>query len=169
MLNEQLYANPYNSSVAGFYFTSYEEYQTKSSKHVDQYGLPIEEYEIDHVDGDLNQLFNACNIDQCTLHIWFNEIETMDKSDQTELYFRCDCLGQDPQEAICDLNSDGSIGTGSSLHYAYSYIEDSGILNTLPENIQRYFDFEAFARDLEYSGDITEFSYDGEDYTATGF
>lgn len=169
MLNEQLYANPYNSSVAGFYFTSYEEYKTKSSKHVDPFGLPVEEYEIDHVDGDLNQLFNACNIDQCTLHVWFNEIETMDKSDQTELYFRCDCLGQDPQEAICDLNSDGSISTGSSLYYAYSYIEDSGILNTLPENIQRYFDFEAFARDLEYSGDITEFSYDGDTYTATGF
>jgi len=169
MINEQLYANPYNSSVAGFYFSSYDEYKTKSSKHVDPCGLPVEEYEIDYIEGELPELFNACNIDQSTLQAWFNEIEIMDKSDQTELYFRCDNLGQDPQEAIYDLNSDGSISAGSSLYYAYSYIEDSGILNTLPENIQRYFDFEAFARDLEYSGDITEFSYDGETYTATGF
>ena len=168
-MNEQLYANPYNSTVAGFYFATYDEYQSKSSVHVDSFGLPVEEYEIEYIEGELPQLFNACNIDQCTLKLWFDEIEMMDKHDQIELFFRCDNLSQEPQEAIYELNSDGSITTGSALYYAYSYIDDSGILNTLPENIQKYFDFEAFASDLEYSGDITEFSYDGEDYTATGF
>jgi len=164
-----LYANPYNTSVNGFYFNSYEEYKAKSSTHVDPFGLPVEEYEIDYVDGDLHELFEVCNIDQLTLPLWFNEIATIDTSDQVELFYRCDNLGQDPQEALYELNSDGSIYTGSSLNYVYDYVEDSGMLNALPQNIQRYFDFESFAGDMVYAGDITEFSYDGETYTASGF
>ena len=33
-------------------------------------------------------------------------------------------------------------------------MEDTGQLDALPENIRRYFDFEAFARDAELGGDI---------------
>ena len=168
-MSEQLYANPYNISVNGFYFSTYEEYLSKSSVHVDSFGQPVEEYEIDYVEGDLPQLFNACNIDQCTLKLWFDEIGEMDKHDQVELFFRCESLGQDPQEAMYELNSDGSISNCTIINYAYEYIEDCGILESIPENIQRYFDYEAFARDLELNGEVTEFSYDSETYTAAGF
>ncbi len=38
--------------------------------------------------------------------------------------------------------------------YAYDYIESTGSLNGVPEFVSRYFDYEAFARDMELGGDI---------------
>lgn len=40
--------------------------------------------------------------------------------------------------------------------YAEDYAEQTGMLEGIPDNIQRYFDFEAFGRDMELGGDITE-------------
>lgn len=165
----ELFAHPYNTSANGFYFSTYEEYQTKSSKLTDSFGLPVEEFELEYIDGDLPQLFSACSIDQCTLELWFDEIEIMDDQNQVELFYRCENLNQEPQEAIDKLNNDGTIYNGSVADYAYDFINDYGTIDCLPENIQRYFDHEAFAHDLELSGEVTEFSYDSITYTASGF
>jgi antirestriction protein len=46
------------------------------------------------------------------------------------------------------------------LEFIYQYIEDTGMLSDVPELLQRYFDYEAFARDLflegysEYDGHV---------------
>ena len=46
------------------------------------------------------------------------------------------------------------------LEFTYQYIEDTGMLSDVPELLQRYFDYEAFARDLflegysEYDGHV---------------
>lgn len=40
--------------------------------------------------------------------------------------------------------------------YAESWVDDTGMLADVPENIARYFDYEAFGRDMELGGDITE-------------
>jgi len=165
----KLYANPYNTSVIGFYFSSYEEYEIKSSKLTDGFGYPVEEFEIEFIDGELPHLFNACSIDQCTLELWFEEIEILDESEQVEIYYRCEYLGQDTQEAIDKLNAEGTIYNCSVNDYALDYINDCGIIDCIPEHIQRYFDYEAFARDLELSGEVCEFSYDYSTYTASGF
>ena len=39
--------------------------------------------------------------------------------------------------------------------WAEEYLEDTGALTPLPENLRNYFDYEAFARDAELGGDIT--------------
>lgn len=36
----------------------------------------------------------------------------------------------------------------SELDYIYQYVEDTGMLDGIPENIRNYFDHEAFARDV---------------------
>ena len=36
--------------------------------------------------------------------------------------------------------------------FAYQYIEDTGMLSDVPELLQRYFDYEAYARDLFLDG-----------------
>lgn len=36
----------------------------------------------------------------------------------------------------------------SELDYIYQYIEDTGMLDGIPDNIRNYFDYEAFARDV---------------------
>jgi len=47
-----LYAQPYNINATGFYFTSPEEYEQKAEGLTDRYGCPVEEFEIQLIDGD---------------------------------------------------------------------------------------------------------------------
>ena len=37
---------------------------------------------------------------------------------------------------------------------AYQYIEETGMLDSVPDNIARYFDYEAFGRDMSYDGEF---------------
>ncbi|MCG7876046.1 MAG: antirestriction protein ArdA [Candidatus Thiodiazotropha endolucinida] len=164
-----LFARPYNTEITGFYFTSYDDYLIKSAGLTDSFDQPVEEVEIELIDGDLAQLFEACKITQATLSVWFDEIEHLDSAEQVELYYRCRTLGQDVEQALNSLNTDGIIYASSVAEYARSYVTQSGILDKLPEALQCYFDYELLARDLEMSGSMSEFRYLGHCYTATGF
>lgn len=51
-------------------------------------------------------------------------------------------------------------GAHDSLEdFAYEFLEDTGQLESLPENLRPYFDCERFGRDLELGGDL--FTIDG--------
>lgn len=40
----------------------------------------------------------------------------------------------------------------AKIEYAYQYVEDTGMLANAPATLERYFDYEAFARDLFLEG-----------------
>ncbi|MCE7044717.1 antirestriction protein ArdA, partial [Dyadobacter sp. CY312] len=42
--------------------------------------------------------------------------------------------------------------TDPELEYAYEYVDQTGLLSEVSPTIQRYFDYEAFARDLFMDG-----------------
>ena len=44
----------------------------------------------------------------------------------------------------------------SESDFAQTYLEDTGQLSSIPENLRNYFDYDSFARDLF----LTDFSYD---------
>ncbi len=46
--------------------------------------------------------------------------------------------------------------------YAEDYMESAGGLERMPQNLRCYFDFEAYARDCELSGDVTFAEHEGE-------
>ncbi|SEJ79097.1 Antirestriction protein [Dyadobacter sp. SG02] len=46
----------------------------------------------------------------------------------------------------------GGPGKDATLEYAYQYIEDTGLLSGVPQSLERYFDYEAFAKDLFLEG-----------------
>ena len=48
----QLYAQPYDLSAIGFYFETAEEYTAKADALRNDYGEPVEEFEIQFIDGD---------------------------------------------------------------------------------------------------------------------
>jgi antirestriction protein len=59
------------------------------------------------------------------------------------------------------LMEDEYAGAHDSLEdFAYELLEDTGQLESVPENLRQYFDYEKFARDLEFGGDV--FTIDGE-------
>jgi len=165
----KLYANPYNFSAKGFYFDSHASYVEQSENLQDEYGNLVEEFEIDFIDGDLPCLFKACEINQCTLELWFDRIETLNESEQAELYYRCEFLSQSAEEALDNLNQDGSLSQSTLIDYSHECIDESGELEKLPEHLQRYFDYAAYANDLVLGGDVVEFDYQSEPYIASGF
>ncbi|WP_417433815.1 antirestriction protein ArdA [Kiloniella sp.] len=57
---------------------------------------------------------------------------------------------------------------GDHLYYCWDYLQDCGILEQIPEHLRFYFDDEAYARDMDLNGDITEFRADNTDYIVWG-
>jgi len=166
MIN-QYHATAYDISATGFYFKTYEEYAEKASTYKNQYGDPVEEYEIQHVAGDNYQLFNALGINQANLDIWFSDFEGMSRDDEAKAIYLAEYTGYDISEVI-DRLDEITLFQGTALEYAAEYIEDTGLLNDMPENLRYYFDTEAFARDMVLGGDITEVEINNTDYIAWG-
>jgi hypothetical protein len=60
------FAQPYDISACGFYFTSLDEYNSKYKSNVNSYGQPIEEYEIQYINGSKaeTELFAITSLEQ---------------------------------------------------------------------------------------------------------
>ena len=71
-------------------------------------------------------------------------------------------FGADLDEARRMLEERYQGGWRSLEDWAESFMEDTGQLQGMPENLRCYFDFERFARDCELGGDIVTFEVAGE-------
>jgi len=160
-----LHAQPYSVDATGFYFTSAEEYETKQSALRDRFGAPVEEFEIQYIDGDDGQLFEACGINQCNLPTWFDDIETMEDNEKTALFYLVDQVGYRLNEALEKLD-DVCLYEGPLLDAA-SELFDELYLPEVPEAVRNYIDYAAFAYDCQMGGDMVEFTYEGTTYTCT--
>lgn len=161
------HATPYDISATGFYFKTYEEYSEKASKHMNEYGQHVEEYEMQFIDGENCELFKALSVNQATLKDWFNNFESMEESEAVKAIALAEYYNDDV-ENILDRMDDICLFEGTAEEYAESYIEDTGLLNELPENLRYYFDTQAFARDMLLNGDISEITVAGTDYIVWG-
>ena len=160
-----LHATPYNIDAAGFYFESMADYQNKSENHSDRFGNLVEEFEIQFIDGDNAELFNACGINQTNLNTWFDDIEFMSESDKLNLHYLIAVAGYTLVQAMDKLD-EPSIYDGNLLDAA-SELFDECYLPSVPDNIKYYIDYEKFARDCSLGGDMCEFEYAGKTYTCT--
>ena len=161
---DTIFANPYAFGGRGFYFTTLDEYQEGMLR---LWPHDVEEVELSYCDGPHCELFNAAGIGQATISQWFDLLDTIEDDQLPALYYLLDDQGETLSEALERMN-DVCVSEGTALDYAHEYIEDSGMLDALPEQLRYYFDYEAFARDLKLNGDVTEFVYDGTTYTAQG-
>jgi len=159
------HATPYDISAEGFYFKTLEEYHDKAGSHRNEYGDPVEEYEIQFIDGENHALFAAIGVNQANLKLWFERFEDLDDDDAVKAIYLAEHLGTPPEEII-DRLDEVYIFEGTPVEYAESYIEDTGLLNEMPENLRYYFDTEAFARDMVLGGDITEVEIMGRNWIA---
>lgn len=165
VFNTTLYAQPYSIDAVGFYFHSFEEYETKSENLQDRFGNPVEEFEIQFIDGDDAELFEACGINQSNLSTWFDDIEDKDEHEKIALYFLTGELGYTLDQAM-DKVEDVIIYEGDAKEAAEELFDEC-YAHTIPENLRFYFDMDKFARDLEIGGDFNEFQFKGTTYTCT--
>ena len=161
-----LHAQPYNLDAVGFYFESLGDYEARFENARDSFGFPVEEFEIQFIDGDTAdaQIFGAAGINQATLSQFFDVIEDMGDYQKPALFFLLE-QGYGVDEAL-DKIDDVMIQEGN-LEEAAEQFFDEIYLHQIPENLQSYIDYKAFARDCEYSGDFREFEFAKTTYTCT--
>jgi antirestriction protein len=160
-----LYAQPYDISADGFYFETAAEYHVKARKAKNGYGLPVEEFEIQFIDGadiDAN-LFEALKIHQGNFAAFLEATEEWGDDEKIKIIVAVGEAGyafnlgkDDPQQFDVDLYELNSL---SDL--AMQFVED-GLFGTITEPIQYYLDYDAIARDLGM--DYTEISIAGTSY-----
>jgi antirestriction protein len=68
-----------------------------------------------------------------------------------------------------ELMSDGYHGAFDSLEaYAENFIDETGGLEKMPENLRCYFDYEKYAHDLEIGGDVFTVEVGGKTHVFDG-
>jgi len=161
------YAQPYNLDAAGFYFSTLEEYENKVSQCCDRFGLAVEEFELMFIDGsdEEAQLFKACSVNQANLGEFLAIIEDVPAYQLPALFYLCDVHGYNMEEAMNKID-DVTIYTGE-LKDAAEELFDECYAHEIPDHLKNYIDYDAFARDCEMGGDMSEFEFAGTTYTVT--
>lgn len=157
-----LFAQPYSLDASGFYFNNYDDYVSKSSKLKNSFGDPVEEFELQFIDGDSLEclLFKALRVSQVTLKAYLTFIDTADNDEMIKIII-ADDAGYTVD--LDDLDFDIDIYPNINIRELAEQFLDDGLFGEIPENIASYIDYDAVARDLGY--DYSEITIDGVNYT----
>jgi antirestriction protein len=146
------YAQPYDVSASGFYFATADEFHTKSDALRNQYGQPVEEFEIQFIDGDQidAELFEVLSVHQGDIAAFIEATETWSYDEKTRTIIAVsECgyrfaLGTDDQSRF-DIDP---YELSSFRDLAIQFVDD-GLLGSIPDALICYIDYDALARDLQ--------------------
>jgi len=161
----QLFAQPYDITACGFYFESFEEYEDKAAKAVNRYGEPVEEFEIQFIEGDDLDcaLAGVWGLSQANISSYFIAAEDWDETDKIKAIIALDDLGYAHSDVLDDPGRlDIQISYIKDMRGLAIEFVDEGLLGRIPENLKTYLDYDAIARDLEM--DYTETEIAGQTY-----
>jgi len=161
------HATPYDISATGFYFKDFEEYEAKAEAHRNSYGDPVEEYEIQYIDGDDCALFNALSINQANLEDWFDDFEDQyDGEELIKILYLADDMGLSMAEIDSGKLDEVMVFEGTMEEYAEQYLDETGINDAVEKAglSPFYIDVEAYARDMEINGGFTKVDHGGSRY-----
>jgi antirestriction protein len=145
------FAQPYDISAQGFYFSDMEEYQEHSSRLVNRYGEPVEELEIQFIDGE--DVDSALARTWCLSQVNISQfIDAALKWDDDQKIRFIIAVGE------CSYDHDQFVENPDNvdidIHFLVSMKElaecfvGEGLFGDIPEHLQYYIDYEAIARDL---------------------
>lgn len=163
-----LCATPYDTSAPFWYFSSYEEYENKYKEYD-----PIEEYEIQFIDGSrfAGKLCKKMGDESLyevkkyfdLLEKYEEEVES-DEHKMVSFIHLCDTTNDDVGD-ILDSLDEVTVYAGKPKDVAYDLVKDSydHIFEDNPILLS-YFDYEAYARDMGYNGELSEYKIGCNDY-----
>ena len=146
-----LYAQPYNTSVEGFYFKTVERYQQKAAGLTDSFGQPVEEFEIQFIDGkDEDRLLaDTMALNQSLIGQYFELVEAWEDHEKIRSYiavcergYSFDAIAQNIDLLDVDLYEVDNLN-----ELAERFAED-GVFGEIPDRLAGYIDLDAIARDL---------------------
>lgn len=145
------YAQPYDIHAAGFYFEDAETYRSKITRVVNDYGDPVEEFEIQFIDGeDIDcELSKALCPNQANILAIMEAIESWDKHQKLAVIIAVGEYGYsfDPEKDDPD-SLDVTIYHVDSLKELAEQFVEEGLFGEIPDNLAFYLDYDAMARDL---------------------
>jgi len=152
----QLHAQPYDLAAVGFYFQTYEDYAEKATKLRNDYGDPVEEFEIQVIDGDNIDcdLAKAIGLNQANLKQFFEAVEDWDEHEKTVVILAIGECGYRFEADTKPDDFDLDIYQCESLRELAEDFVEEGLYGDIPEPLADYIDYDAIARDL--SVDYTE-------------
>lgn len=145
------FAQPYDISASGFYFDNAEDYLTKAKALRNSHGQPVEEFEIQFIDGEAidAELANAWGLFQCCLKNFF--IANEDWSDYQKQCFIIavgECGYDFDPETVDPDSYDITIYQCDSLKELAEQFIDEGYFGDIPASLAGYIDYDAIAYDL---------------------
>lgn len=151
------FAQPYNLSAVGFYFESLEEYRSNVRHCVDDFGAPVEEFELQYIDGDHARLFEALRVSQASLTDWFDLLDALD-DDADHYLIACHLAAEGCAIGeLADRWDDYWLYHGTAADYAAEIVAEC---YEIPGNLEAYIDYERLGRDMILNSEITELAYD---------
>lgn len=157
-MNILLYAQPYNIDAEGFYFRNEDEYDLNAKHLRDRFGNPVEEFEIQFIDGEAIdcELAKAIGINQANFQDFLNCAEAWEDWQKTNTIIALGDLGYefDPQDDPDHFGID--IYYADSLRALAEKFVEQGLFGDIPNRLQFYLDFDAIARDLAVDYSETE-------------
>ena len=147
----QLFAQPYDISATGFYFETAEQYTAKAAKARNDYGQPVEEFEIQFIDGELldAEFAKAFEVNQANLERFFELLDEWEEHEKIrfiiavgECGYSFDIDNDDIDQLDVDIYEEDNM-----KDLAIRFVDD-GLFGEVPEAFQFYIDYDAIARDL---------------------
>lgn len=83
------------------------------------------------------------------------QMEIDDICDELASLFGCPCNFSPPDEIMLDSEYCED-GCSTMADVAERYADETGLLNSIPDVLRYYFDFEAYGRDMDHNGHFAE-------------
>lgn len=157
------YAQPYDPSANGFYFVSAEEFHAASACLRNAYGDPVEEFELQFIDGEAidAELANALGIHQGNIAAFIEAADGWDECEKRVLIIAARELGYVIDPASADPDTfDIDIYEDLTMRDLAELFVDDGLFGDIPESLAAYLDMDVIARDLAM--DYTDTTIAGE-------
>ncbi len=146
-----LYAQPYDIDAEGFFFETAEDYARKAAGLRNRHGQPVEEFEIQFIDGEEIDaaLAEAFGLHQGDVAAFFEKLEDWDDDQKLRAIIAVGECGYTFSLATCNPDHiDLDIYEAESLRELAEQFVDEGLFGDIPERLRFYIDHDAVARDL---------------------
>ncbi len=145
-----LYAQPYDISATGFYFETAAQFQEKVKKAVNDFDHPVEEFEIQFIDGEQIdcELAKAIQLNQANVTQFLEVVDEWEDWEKVNVIIavgECDYSFK-PDTGPTDF--DITIYEVDSLEELAQQFVEEGLYGDIPKSLEFYINYEAIACDL---------------------
>jgi len=164
-----LFAQPYDITAQGFYFESANDYADKANALRNAHGDPVEEFEIQFIDGTAIDaaLAHSIGLNQCNFAEFLECAARWDEFEKVFVIIALSECGYDFDPNAAPDEYDVDIYYIETMRELAEQFVDEGCFGDIPEHLQSYIDYDAIARDLAIDYTETEIAGQRIIYRAT--